>query len=137
MGEGHRFIMNNKGYHVDFDGNKKVESHEKAFARLFDFDNDGKLNREELRRAKLAWKLARAEFAPKTAAAAAYDAYGMGEYYQYDDEAYGDYDDADYYYDDDVIDDDAYAAQSYDDEYQQSYYADDASYDDSANAAAY
>merc|ERR1712154_199292 len=34
-----------------------IESYKKKFVRLFDMNNDGKLSKEELMRAKLAWKL--------------------------------------------------------------------------------
>merc|ERR1712130_1037656 len=51
----------------DFDGDGKIESNEKQFAKLFDMNDDGMLNKEELKRAKLAWKLARDEFGAQTA----------------------------------------------------------------------
>merc|ERR1712228_1050036 len=99
-----------KSFHVDFDGNGKVESNEKKFARLFDFNNDGKLGAEELKRAKLAWKLAREEFSEHKSAA--YDEYDEDEYYQYD-EDYGDYYGDEYYED---YDDEDYEDYAYDDE---------------------
>merc|ERR1719273_1394947 len=109
-------------FHVDFDGNGKVESHEKQFARLFDMNNDGKLSKKELERAKLGWKLARLEFKPSGhgAAAAAYDEYDADEYYDYDDllDAYSDYND-DYYYDDIAYDDDYYMDDYDDEEYDE------------------
>merc|ERR1712019_139461 len=61
----------------DFDGDGKIESNEKKFAKLFDMNDDGMLNKEELKRAKLAWKLARREFGAQTAYA--YDYYDSDE----------------------------------------------------------
>merc|ERR1712083_515264 len=123
--------MHKDPFHVDFDGNGKVESHEKQFARLFDMNNDGKLSKKELERAKLGWKLARLEIKPSGhgAAAAAYDEYDADEYYDYDDllDAYSDYND-DYYYDDMAYDDEVYG-EAYDDDYYMDDY-DDEEYDD-------
>merc|ERR1712130_412269 len=129
-------------FHVDFDGNGKVESNEKKFARLFDFNNDGKLGAEELKRAKLAWKLAREEFSPEGKTAAAYDEYNNDDFEDYYDALYGDYDDDEAYgqytdeqwqqlideyynqyadafedYDDELYDDEAYDDNEYDEEY--------------------
>merc|ERR1712154_593293 len=79
----------------DFDGDGKIESNEKQFAKLFDMNDDGMLNKEELKRAKLAWKLARDEFGAQTAYA--------DEYYHYDDD-----EDGQYYYDSEEEDMSAY-----------------------------
>merc|ERR1712113_1048360 len=75
----------------DFDGDGKVESNEKEFAKLFDMNDDGMLNKEELKRAKLAWKLARTEFGAQTAYADEYYHYALDDYGDYDDDedAYG------------------------------------------------
>merc|ERR1712228_771111 len=112
-----------KSFHVDFDGNGKVESNEKKFARLFDFNNDGKLGAEELKRAKLAWKLAREEFSDHKSAA--YDEYDEDEYYQYD-EDHGDYYGDEYYDDFEDYDDALY--EDYDDEDYEDYAYDDEAY---------
>merc|ERR1712154_692913 len=80
----------------DFDGDGKIESNEKQFAKLFDMNDDGMLNKEELKRAKLAWKLARDEFGAQTAYADEYYHYALDDY---DDDEDSDYD-SDYYDDD-------------------------------------
>merc|ERR1719297_129324 len=88
----------------DFDGDGKIESNEKKFAKLFDMNDDGMLNKEELKRAKLAWKLARSEFGAQTAYADEYYHYALDDD---DDDAYAydyydsdeDEDDGQYYYD--------------------------------------
>merc|ERR1712154_436319 len=111
----------------DFDGDGKIESNEKQFAKLFDMNDDGMLNKEELKRAKLAWKLARDEFGAQTAYADEYYHYALDDYdddfdedsdygYGYDDDAYAyDYydsdegeDDGQYYYDSEEEDMSAY-----------------------------
>merc|ERR1712129_442615 len=118
-----------------------VESHEKQFARLFDMNNDGKLDKEELRRARLAWKLARKEFGALGAVSAAYalddyaddeyayDDMGGDYYYAGDDEYHGQYY-GEYYdeSDDDEMNVNANAMQSFDDEDDE--YDDDYSYFD-------
>merc|ERR1719384_1916783 len=88
----------------DFDGDGKVESNEKEFAKLFDMNDDGMLNKEELKRAKLAWKLARTEFGAQTAYADEYYEYA----YDYYDDSDDDEDDGQYYYDSEEEDMSAY-----------------------------
>merc|ERR1712223_363935 len=79
------------------DGDGKIESNEKKFAKLFDMNDDGMLNKEELKRAKLAWKLARSEFGAQTAYADGYYHYALDDDGDFDsDYGYG-YDDEDAY----------------------------------------
>merc|ERR1712176_360461 len=92
----------------DFDGDGKIESNEKKLAKLFDMNDDGMLNKEELKRAKLAWKLARSEFGAQTAYADEYYHYALDDY---DDDDFDEDSDYGYGYDDD---DDAYAYDYYD-----------------------
>merc|ERR1719471_460111 len=81
----------------DFDGDGKIESNEKKFAKLFDMNDDGMLNKEELKRAKLEWKLARSEFGAQTAYADEYYHYALDD----DDDYFDDDNDYGYGYDDD------------------------------------
>merc|ERR1712176_1352109 len=99
----------------DFDGDGKIESNEKKLAKLFDMNDDGMLNKEELKRAKLAWKLARSEFGAQTAYADEYYHYALDDYDDDDfdeDSDYGDGDEDDddgqYYYDSEEEDMSAY-----------------------------
>ena len=57
-------VNHDNTFNADFDGNGISDAFEKQFAKLFDMNNDGKLGKDEMKRAKSGWELARKEFVP-------------------------------------------------------------------------